>query len=355
MATRNDYLKFEELVKTLTQEQLIEKTRSLFQKEKSIEDALIIVLTEIYRRRIYSALGYSSIFDFLTQYFHLSAANAYQKMGAIKFMIQVPEAKDKLLSGETNVSQLAILNTHINNSEKQNQLKLDPIEKAGLFNNVLGLSNLETKRKLEDEIPLSPPPADKNRIVKNDQVHIACTISKELFDKIQYLKSLQSHKNLNPSMGELLEIMTDLAIENLEKKKGIREPKIKVNKEINPNLDNACETKQKNESPSQSTDARCVTKNGLVKKRSRYIPRDVKRAVIKRAQNQCEFISQNGRRCECRTRLQFEHLEPWSLQGENTIENLAYYCFEHNQYTAHQFFNKDPREYKIKTTSTDIS
>lgn len=128
MATINEYLKFEEHVKTFSQDQLIEKTRSLFQKEKSIEDALIVVLTEIYRRRVYAAMGYSSLFELLTQYFYLSAAAAYQKIAAIKFINQVPEAKEKLLTGATNVSQLAILNSHIQKKKFINIVtKLDPL------------------------------------------------------------------------------------------------------------------------------------------------------------------------------------------------------------------------------------
>ena len=55
------------------------------------------------------------------------------------------------------------------------------------------------------------------------------------------------------------------------------------------------------------------------KKRSRYIPKAIRRAVRKRDGNKC-------RQCGCRTQLQFDHRWPFSKGGKHTVDNLQLLC-----------------------------
>jgi hypothetical protein len=67
---------------------------------------------------------------------------------------------------------------------------------------------------------------------------------------------------------------------------------------------------------------------------SRYIPREVKRAVWKRDEGQCAFLSSEGRRCAERTFLELHHVQPYAKQGPATVENISLRCWRHNQYEA---------------------
>src|SRR5688572_12613472 len=73
-------------------------------------------------------------------------------------------------------------------------------------------------------------------------------------------------------------------------------------------------------------------------RRSRYIPREVKRAVWERDGGQCAFVSSDGRRCTERTFLEFHHIQPYAKQGPATIANISLRCWRHNQYEAERMF-----------------
>ncbi len=70
----------------------------------------------------------------------------------------------------------------------------------------------------------------------------------------------------------------------------------------------------------------------------RRIPNAVKRAIWKRDEGRCTFIAENGRRCEARGNLEFDHIEPVARGGKSTVDNLRLRCRAHNQYEAEQVF-----------------
>ena len=72
--------------------------------------------------------------------------------------------------------------------------------------------------------------------------------------------------------------------------------------------------------------------------RYRYYPAAVKRAVFLRDGRQCTYVSPEGRRCCTRRCLELDHVEPFAVGGEATIENLRLRCRAHNQRYAREYF-----------------
>jgi len=62
----------------------------------------------------------------------------------------------------------------------------------------------------------------------------------------------------------------------------------------------------------------------------RHIPAQVKRAVWERDQGQCTFVSEAGRRCPARTRLEFDHIVEVARGGEATVSGIRLRCRAHN-------------------------
>jgi hypothetical protein len=77
------------------------------------------------------------------------------------------------------------------------------------------------------------------------------------------------------------------------------------------------------------------------------IPVRVKRAVHDRDGGQCTFVAANGRRCEARQFLEFDHMLEVALGGKSTLENLRLRCRAHNRYTAERTFGADLVQAKI--------
>jgi hypothetical protein len=73
----------------------------------------------------------------------------------------------------------------------------------------------------------------------------------------------------------------------------------------------------------------------------RHIPAEIKRAVWKRDGGQCTFLSEKGKRCESRTRLEFDHVEAVARGGRSTVGGLRLRCRAHNQYEAERTFGSE--------------
>ena len=67
----------------------------------------------------------------------------------------------------------------------------------------------------------------------------------------------------------------------------------------------------------------------------------MKRAVWERDGGQCTFVSESGHRCESRTRLEFDHVEPVATGGHATVKGLRLRCRAHNQFEAERAFGRD--------------
>lgn len=64
---------------------------------------------------------------------------------------------------------------------------------------------------------------------------------------------------------------------------------------------------------------------------TRFIPDWIKREVILRDGGRCTHTNWLGLRCNKIKDLEYDHIEPWSKGGENTIENLRLLCKKHNR------------------------
>jgi len=72
----------------------------------------------------------------------------------------------------------------------------------------------------------------------------------------------------------------------------------------------------------------------------RYVPAHVKRAVHRRDGGRCTFVAENGRRCQERAFLEFDHKLEVARGGKATIENVRLRCKAHNQLAAEGSFGE---------------
>ncbi len=68
--------------------------------------------------------------------------------------------------------------------------------------------------------------------------------------------------------------------------------------------------------------------------KGRYIPADIRRTVWDRDGGQCTFVSDNGKRCDSRKRLEYDHIEAVARGGQTTVNGIRLLCRAHNQLTA---------------------
>ena len=68
-----------------------------------------------------------------------------------------------------------------------------------------------------------------------------------------------------------------------------------------------------------------------------------------RDQGRCTFVSEGGRRCPARTRLEFDHVEAVARGGRASVAGIRLRCRAHNQYEAECTFGAEFMRQKRET------
>jgi 5-methylcytosine-specific restriction endonuclease McrA len=145
----------------------------------------------------------------------------------------------------------------------------------------------------------NPAPCLADRLVQ-------LAIRKRIHDKLRYAQALLSHAIPSGDASEVLDRALDLLIAHAEKRKLGTGTRPLVRRRTNV--------------------------------RTRYIPSQIRRAVWERDEGQCTFVATNGHRCNSRTFLEFDHVNPYARGGESTVQGLRLRCRAHNQFEAERAF-----------------
>ncbi|MBI3018257.1 MAG: HNH endonuclease, partial [Deltaproteobacteria bacterium] len=60
----------------------------------------------------------------------------------------------------------------------------------------------------------------------------------------------------------------------------------------------------------------------------------------------CSYTSPEGKKCAEKNFLELDHVQPWSLGGSTTADNLRLLCRTHNQWRSQKTFRweRDPMQ-----------
>lgn len=311
-------------VKKLTDEDLVEQLKNLFLRERRIGDDILLNLQEMNSRRLYAKLGFSSLFEFLVKYFHLSESSAYQRISALKLMQSVPEAQTALFKGETNLSTIAATQSFIRKLESEKGEALSFEEKKDIFEAVKGKTHKEALTTFAEMNPVAALPETKEKAITPTHTLLQVTVDQETLSLLQEVKNLLSHEIPDGNLNKVLKRMSEVSVETLKKRKGRNTPKEVHSADYSDAV-------RKNQRASQKTEMNSKSAKQC-EMRTRNIPVETRRHVFQRANNCCEFIGTNGNPCKSRFQLELDHLVPWSKGGSNNESNLKLHCRVHNAY-----------------------
>jgi hypothetical protein len=203
-------------LKNLSDQTLLAKTESLVRQERELLTQILHHLREIDSRRLFSDLGFKSIFEYAVKKLGYSDDQAGRRISAMRLLQEIPEIEDKIESGSLSLTNLSMAQT-LFRQEKKIQRPLAKEEKINL------LAQLENKSKREAEkivLAVSSTPNvlthDRVKAVNNGQVEIRFVANEELLKKIEKLKGLLAHSQPEASMAELLNKVCDIALAKLD-------------------------------------------------------------------------------------------------------------------------------------------
>lgn len=287
-------------INCLADDTLILKIQNLVKEEREILTQLLHHLREIQRRRLFSSLGYKSLFEFTVRHLGYSEDQAYRRISAMRLLEALPEVEEKINSGSLSLTHIEIAQNLFKQEEKQTNKSLTKSAKMAVLEKIAGTSVREAE-KIIFSLSSSPERIKPDRIhpVSESHVELKLQASHCVQEKIERLRGLLAHKHPNLSLGDLLEMLCDLGL-----------------KEYDP--------AQRGLSKSQTN---ITSRPAAPQKRSGISHAEVKRLVFKKAHHQCE-------NCRSTYALEIDHRMPKALGGSNEMHNLRVLCRSCNQRSA---------------------
>jgi len=341
-------------IKNLTDDKLIDNLEVLSNKERAITLELLLHLIEVEQREVHIALGYPSLFAYVTEKLRYSVSAAWRRIATARCIQEYPEVYTLLERHEVNLTTVSIFRGILNRENVREVLEVvrgksrkeveqfvashrprtrvresikpiavaikaptlelgSPIKTVSPSHFRSG-SDLSTESTATEEETTPPTYEKRFRFLFSGNTEFM-----ERYEEAEQLLSSKYPQGVPPEVlfMEALEVLLD------KKSPKRREARREKRKE--------------RQSKASQKKASCKTS----KQTSRYIPQPLRDKVLIRDEHRCTFVGANGKRC-CSTKdLQLDHMEPWALGGETTDENLRVVCRKHNKFLAEHSFGRE--------------
>ena len=284
------------------------------------------------------------MFQYCQDVLHLSEAEAYRRIAAARVSRKYPVILEMLEDGRIHLAGISELKAHLTDANHKDvlsrathksrceikQLVAELVPKPDVPPAIRKLPQREAKSEpskpaaelcpdtVQQNAPAAkpePPPAAPNKPAKPAKLEplaparykVAFTASEELRDKLERLQALTPGSDL----ASIIDAAVTEKLERLEAKRYRKTNKPRKNLE----------------------DA--DTSPGV-----RGVSAAVKRAVWERDGGRCTYVSDGGKRCPERHRLEFHHDETYARGGDRSADNLRLACHAHNDYMAEMDYGK---------------
>lgn len=353
-------------------ETVIAELKFAVTEERKCTSRILRLLQEVDQDRHYLEMGFPSLFDFATKELGYSPAAAYRRIQSMRLLKAMPELVTHIEEGALSLCVAAktqsFFRKEADRRKEAGVAQLDHSACQGIAQSMLGLSTRECERKLVVFAPEMAIPSELSRPVAPGKTLIKFVADDVLLAKLEKLKLLLGNQVFDGRYDRLFSALADVALKKVEKAKPLRVAELVVpvgtvasvyaggasigaivdvdtekvaTAETQKTIRASCDALPPLEGLAEANAAKLPESSGqdapARKLRSRYISAKVRRAVWLRDYGRCQFLdSRSQRRCLSKFSLEVDHIEPFALNGGNSVENLRLYCRAHNQYRAEQ-------------------
>jgi 5-methylcytosine-specific restriction endonuclease McrA len=251
----------------------------LAQSEREILSQVLLHIREVDRRKLFSALGFASLFDYLTRGLKYSEGSAQRRISAARLSPTVPAVIELIETGDLTLAQTSLIQTQAKAESSQMKEKM--------IAEIKGKNFRESEKIIQSQTQTEKLPAKRKIQLEGDQELL------ELLEELQHIKATQLDKIalLKDTCRQEIQRLKKMKFKTLEK------PTAAGSKKIT---------------------------SGEPQKSNRHIPAEIKRKVAERDQHRCV-------KCGSQRFLQYDHRQPWALGGDHSVENIRLLCFQCNQ------------------------
>jgi hypothetical protein len=279
-------------LQTLSNEAL---DQNLFTHAMKYKTALSIVLfhiAEVEKRKMYLAMGYSSLQAYLQERMNFDGGSAQRLIDSARLHLAVPNLIQSLEQKAITQSQVTLLQKSFRELKEPVSKEL----KAKLVEEIKNKSVRETEILVAKTLNIKIQESPKVSYQQNGSARFSVSLSEEQMTLLEEVRELVSNKIPNGNWSDVLAYMAKITKENETKVIKLR-PKT------------ASEAKPEAINPSLGLKQQVLIKH----KCCQY--KDIK----------------SGRVCGSRWNLEIDHIKPRWAGGTNDMENLRVLCSNHNK------------------------
>lgn len=270
-------------LKHLTDKTLISDLKYLVTREREFLTRILHHLKEMDNRKLYSDLGFSSLFDYCVRELGYSGGEAHRRIQAARLLADVPELEKKIETGVLSLSNISQASQFF----KQNDV--DQVsDKKAVLTQLENLSSREGERMLFVMSGEEKMEKESEKRISSSKVKISIILADETLASLKKVKDLLGKEM---SHQDLIQYMVDVTIKEIEKKK---------------------------------------FKILSLSKDSLPAPQ-VKRVISSATKKEVYLRDKKCTNCGSTRNLNFDHQIPFSLGGKSDVSNIRLLCFNCNQ------------------------
>ncbi len=293
-------------LRQLSDKNLLQNTKNLVVRERELFTEIIHHLQEIQRRRLFSDLGYRSLWDYCMKALGYSESQVKRTTDAMKLIQEIPEVEAIIEKGELSLSNVVAAQVHFRSEEKAG-VPLSVEDKLEVIESLKNKSTREGEKILLEKSSTEPSPVKEGiRQVTAKIAEVKFGADEKLLEMMETVKGRLAHKHPRLNTKELMDIVFAMAVETLDPVRNVKTEKKKENKT------EATEKALKNSPPAPAVKKQAVG-------RRKYISIKAKREVWEDSKSKCA-------RCGSSYALEVDHIAPVSLGGDSTHQNLRLLC-----------------------------
>ncbi|HRK08364.1 MAG TPA: HNH endonuclease signature motif containing protein, partial [Pseudobdellovibrionaceae bacterium] len=227
-----------------------------------------------------------------------SEDQAQRRIEAMRLIKDLPEITPAIRDGRLTITNIAQANRLFRHTQPTRE------EKVAFIKSIENKTKREVEREIAAIAPELPKP-ERTRATTANTSRLALELPNETLELITQLKGALAHKHPNMTTAELITLLAREKLAALRPAPARKEP---------------APTDAAQPAPARNTS----TQAPPAPKRSRYIPKKLRRKIQHEAQHKCA-------NCGSRHALEIDHIHPFAQGGTHTPANLRTLCRNCNQ------------------------
>ncbi|MGE0527913.1 MAG: hypothetical protein AB7G93_04315 [Bdellovibrionales bacterium] len=188
-------------------------------EERRTAKDILLLIRMVEDRKIFAKRGFSSMFEYLIKHHKYSEGAANRRIQAARLLTQVPQAQEKLESGELNLSTLNQAQRIFTAQEKISDQKLTTEQKAEALSKIESQSTTRAEQTLLTLFPAAASQISQERIsiLSEDTSRLNTTLFNEVRERFGKVRDLLSHTLPNAKFVDVADYLMMRFLEEHER------------------------------------------------------------------------------------------------------------------------------------------